>query len=316
MVDETQTIAVKRSYEKYGSAQSRFVAPDEIPHRELVSMKLHEYATGYRQKYELTWNDYFLKKADKLDRQAVRYRYCGYEYVTLQCLDCGQPYLGASRCESRLCSHCSRKNGARVRSRQLTLVKRLRQDGTHRLAFLTLTKKVNPERPPNEFDIKAVTKAARKLINRYYPKKHGCGAFAVIEIGECNNIHIHALVYGPFIPQRSISKRWLKLTGDSQVVDIRAVRSPLKCVNYLLKYIGKPPHYSSPERYAEYIDSITGVRRIHTYGIFYNYPLMRKNACPCHFCGGKLRFTGTDGGLNIPLNAVLLSEVMSFENNN
>lgn len=312
MVDEQQKSVIKQSFEKFGSAQSRYVDSSEISRREKVFRELKRYANDYRKKFKLTENNYFEKKAAKLERQALRFRYCGYEYVVLKCRDCDKPYLGASRCESRLCKKCSRKHGARVRKRQIRIVKGLNVGHGYGLAFLTLTKKVDPLRPPNEFDIRNVSTCARKLIKKLYPKKYGCGAFATIEIGENNNIHMHLLVFGPYIAQRKISDLWLKITGDSPVVFIKGVRSPIKCVNYLLKYISKPPEYRDPQKYAQYIDSITGVRRIHTYGVFYNCPLMKKESCPCVFCGGKLKFTGTDGGMNIPLEAVFLCDVVNF----
>lgn len=307
---------IRDSFDKFGSAQSRYVDNSEISWREEVAIELRRYATDYRKKYKLTGSEYFERKAAKLERQAVRFRYCGYEYVVLKCKDCDKSYLGASRCESRLCKKCSSKHGARVRKRQLRIIKTLVIGRGYQLAFLTLTKKVNPLRPPNEFDIREVSKCTRKLINKLYPKKLGRGAFSTIEVGENNNIHVHLLVYGPFIPQDRISDLWLRITGDSKIVDIRSVRSPIKCVNYLLKYISKPPCYQDPRKYAQYIDSITGVRRIHTYGIFYNCPLMKKESCPCAVCGGKLQFNGTDGGMNIPLEAIFLNEIMNLHNQN
>lgn len=303
-------------FNKYGSAQSRFVNPDDIPYKQVVFEEIQKLSRNYVGKYNLTENIYYKDKAERLERQAQRFRYCGFEYIILKCSDCSQSFLGAGRCESRLCKRCAKKHGARVWTRQMVIIKNLPVDGRHRLSFLTLTKRVDPLKLPNEFDVRALAKCGRKLINKLYPKKFNNGAFAVIEIGENNNIHIHALVYGPYIKQERISELWLKITGDSSIVYIRAVRSPKKCVNYLLKYISKPPEYKNPEKYAQFLDAIYRVRRIHTYGVFYGCRLFKKDPFPCYFCGSKLKYKGSDGGMNLPIDALLLSELGSFSNNN
>ncbi len=252
---------------------------ENITFREQVFNRIIEEA------HKLNPND---PKRVKIRKLAFRYESCGTKYLVFKCDDCEKSFTGPNRCESRICPECSLKYTYRVREKQIDLIKLLTPTKRKRLMFLTVTKKVKNKTFPTEKDYKSLFKAFRKLINKFYPKKYGCGGFAVIEIGDGYNIHIHAIVYGYFIPQSKISKEWEKITKDSKVVDIRETRSPIKYLNYLLKYIHKPPKSNDPKFVADYLISLMGVRRIHTYGIFYNYPLLKKKPYPCYYCSGKL----------------------------
>ena len=67
--------------------------------------------------------------------------------------------------------------------------------------------------------------------------------------------------------------------------------SPRKSLNYLLKYIGKPCEFDEPRDYAIYLAALQRVRRIHTYGVFYNWsPPDEKEPCVCSQCGAGLEF--------------------------
>lgn len=99
----------------------------------------------------------------------------------------------------------------------------------------------------------------------------GAGFIACIELGHNNNnLHLHAITYGPIISWSALRSAWEKITGDSWQTDIRAAHGSLKNIAaYILKYITKPPSRDSYEEIAEYALMIKGVRRIRTGGIFY-----------------------------------------------
>lgn len=294
-----------------GSAQSRYVDLDKISERRQLQAAILGQAKLHHKNFELTGWTHEAKKAERLEKQALRIRYCGYEYVVLRCSDCEGFFMGPSRCESRICVECARKYSMRISKNKEMLLKMLQPSRGRRLMMLTVTKKANTHRYPTSSDLKSVFKCFRKLMNRLYPKKHGCGGFAVIEIGQKNDvIHIHAIVYGKFIYQAVISKLWLELSGDSSVVLIKEVRGASNCLNYIIKYISKPPQYSDPTRLAAYLDALTGVRRIHTYGIFYNYPICRKQSLGCPLCGSTFLFVKIDGGLAIPATALFFDEAI------
>ncbi len=98
----------------------------------------------------------------------------------------------------------------------------------------------------------------------------GAGYIAAIEIGKGNNLHCHAVIFAPYISQKKLSATWLKLTGDSFIVDIRSIKKVQTAVGYILKYIIKPPQTDSYVELVDYIETIKGTRRIRTGGVFYN----------------------------------------------
>lgn len=124
----------------------------------------------------------------------------------------------------------------------------------------------------------------------------GAGYLSSVELGGQNNmLHCHAIVYGPFIPIRVLKQTWAKLTGDSFIVDIRAVRKVRDAARYVLKYIVKPPAADSFQTIADYAWRIKGTRRLRTGGIFYNRvrkTVLETLPCVCPYCGNRLRMSG------------------------
>ena len=107
-------------------------------------------------------------------------------------------------------------------------------------------------------------------------------------------IHCHAIVYGPYVKQAEISDLWLKITGDSPVAYIQDMRSASvnKPLGYILKYILKGCEFTKPKDVALYLAALKGVRRVHTYGIFYNHTVEENEKPPsvCPICGSSLSF--------------------------
>lgn len=52
--------------------------------------------------------------------------------------------------------------------------------------------------------------------------------------------HLHILIDGRYLPQRALSRAWKKKTGDSYIVDVRAVKDKKKAAFYVSKYATKP----------------------------------------------------------------------------
>ncbi len=297
-------------YRSVPLSKSLYGSPDYSNPRDPVADAIEARAAIYKLLYQETADKQCIKRALKLERQANRYRYCSEDYINLQCSGCKTRLIGSCRCESRICPDCSRKYAFRIMKRETEVAKRLQPKGGRKLMLLTLTLKKSEIDTLSCKEIRFLNQSARKLINTLYSKKKGCGALAIMEVGKSFNLHIHALVYGFFIPQKLISDLWFRITGDSQIVDIRVIKSPKKAVFYILKYINKPPEFESPEMMALYFDSIVGIRRIHKYGEFYNYPLCKKEPFPCPLCGSKLLFCSIDGGTMIPAAALFVEEAI------
>lgn len=151
----------------------------------------------------------------------------------------------------------------------------------------------------------------------------GVGCVFALEVappsstGAGGMVHVHVLVYGHYWPQADLSARWHRITGDSHVVDIRAVKlSPRKLARMrdeghtptmddvlragvleVLKYATKPPTESTRDAF-ETVAAIeyayAGTRRIGALGIFFGEiqetledpeyaPELAGLTCPC--CG-------------------------------
>ena len=135
----------------------------------------------------------------------------------------------------------------------------------------------------------------------------GAGAVAALELGTHkgtnragelnNNIHVHSLGDAPYISQKRRSEAWQKITGDSFIVDIRAVNTVQNAVWYVLKYLQKPPAVESLMELANYAEAVKGSRRIKTSGAFYNSlefaPKSKLKPC-CPGCNGLLEFRSVD----------------------
>jgi hypothetical protein len=52
--------------------------------------------------------------------------------------------------------------------------------------------------------------------------------------------HLHVLLVTPWLPQKDLAHRWLAITGDSYIVDVRAISDPEEAARYVCKYATKP----------------------------------------------------------------------------
>lgn len=254
------------------------------------------------------------RRQTRLLTEAHRYRSCGQHGIAYQCPQDYLRYFVRMYCHSRICERCAR---IYVRDLRRSILPVLQQvDGNRRRGYvlaqltLTVTSKRFGEDLPDREGIRRLYKESTQLLNRYFGKYArrrsrsgrwyedrkryiGAGWLATIEVGrDNNNLHIHALTYGPIRSQRALSEAWAKITGDSFGVDIRK-KKPKQAADYVLKYIAKPPATDSYHRIAEYADMIKGSRRLRSGGIFYNrfkQARREKTSKLCPICGGGLKY--------------------------
>jgi len=150
-------------------------------------------------------------------------------------------------------------------------------------------------------DLRQEVKRARRAWREFYSqtiwsklgRTQRAGAISSIEISPSCMVHLHVLVFGPFIPQASLSRLWKQVTGDSFVVDIREVRRPTEGLTEVVKYISKFKDIG-PDFCVKLLLALNGHRRLSTHGLFYNMPvaeLLEKEDFWCDRCGaGRYRF--------------------------
>jgi hypothetical protein len=269
-------------------------------------------------------------------RIAHRIRHCGERLVfrapNCECDPHARPSLvGANLCTHRMCHHCSRLRSRRLAGRVRERVDELRVGGTTRYALLTLT-----YRDTEVLDgcIDRCWKDFRTLRGRALWGSV-LGSVATIEIkrGERSGLwhpHLHVLVarpscqclrgrtpddYGEFcihgriscphaLNQCCVVDAWRQITGDSFVIDIRAVRADSDgdmggAIREVVKYCTKLTEVDAMVRDDGLTDvlelhrAIRGRRLLVTTGVFRGLReaenaeelLDDPESRPCVFCG-------------------------------
>jgi hypothetical protein len=294
-----------------GLAETKYLVEGELDYRREVARNIRIEAQHNYSEWALPGWERFLRRHEMLLKQADRFEICRLQYSMIGCEGCGSVFIGPRRCEVRICEHCAKKWAFKLLQRQVAVSKVLEpsEDGK-RLMMVTVTLRRHPHYDPTDKDVDRLYKSFKKLQHTLWPSKSGCGAFAVMEIGENFNLHIHALVYGHYVSKFRLSELWEKFTGDSKIVRMKQVDNPNKAIGYLLKYITKPDPSKRPERVAKWLSLLVGRRRVRTYGIFYGKVKLFSPAkgCPCPKCSKKVGLIGFDSGKKIPLTAQFWDE--------
>ena len=267
---------------------------------------------------------------DRLFREIDRFDRCGSAVRSVYgCTRCGAEFGVPISCNSRICDRCGRRLYVRLFERLESFLRPYarRSPNTYSLKFLTLTFAASRFNGyPTSEDLSRCRKEAALMLRLFfgkckarltetgklavdYRKPLGRGAFAVVEVGGSGLIHYHALVYGPIIKHNDLREAWQKITADSSIVDIREVKgrvierrghkikkSAAACaVDYVLKYVTKPPANQTLDQLPKYALMLKGSRRFTSLGIFYGQVStrsQRRGRFCCLFDGARLKFSG------------------------
>lgn len=107
------------------------------------------------------------------------------------------------------------------------------------------------------------------------------GGAAFLEIKWNNNLkrwhtHLHLLLEGRYLAQADLSRVWHGITGDSMIVDIRAVGDGPAAAGYVTKYVTKPLNSSFvnlPDQLDEAVMALRGKRLCLCFGSWYGTSL-------------------------------------------
>lgn len=139
-------------------------------------------------------------------------------------------------CRSRWCLPCYGARTARLRARLAAGL----PDGPIRMVTLTLK--------ASELDLtdclNRLYTSFKKLRDGDWWKNRVIGGVAFLEFkrGDASGLwhpHFHCLVQGRFLPKEELAHKWLCVTGDSYVVDVRLVRTREQVMGYVTKYCTK-----------------------------------------------------------------------------
>jgi hypothetical protein len=88
--------------------------------------------------------------------------------------------------------------------------------------------------------------------------------------------HLHVICQGRYIAKSWLRDLWMKITGDSFIVDIRLIRGPSEAAAYVVKYASKalsPKVWNHPAALAEAVRALSGKRTFNTFGTWTGFNL-------------------------------------------
>lgn len=181
----------------------------------------------------------------------------------------GHPLVSLGFCRDRLCPTCQRHRGRKVAVKVEQTAGKMDSP-----RFVTLTLRSSPESLKSA--IGRLFAAFRKLRRVKSWRKRVTGGVYALEVtwnAETGlwHPHIHAIIDGSFYPQRALSDDWLEASGDSKIVDIRAVHSRRSVASYIARYVAKPMDVLdwTHKAICEYAEALAGTRMVHTWGKFH-----------------------------------------------
>lgn len=174
--------------------------------------------------------------------------------------------LATNRCRDRFCVPCSVEH-QRVVSANIAKA----CDGKQ-LRFVTFTLR-STDSPLSESIDRLLESFGRLRRNPVYRKSMTGGVYLLeITLGSASGLwhpHLHVLVEGSYIPIKPLQDAWLSITGDSYIVDIRALRDSKAAAGYVAKYAGKALSsnvVNDPARLKEAILALKGRRVFSCFG--------------------------------------------------
>lgn len=241
-----------------------------VPQTEYQRVIRHKLVYRLREQFDLDPSPYTQEEREKLRKLATRIEECGKAAWLCQSDDGSKAKLAVFRCRSRLCPTCGAKRARRVAARATAACGQM--DSRR---FLTLTIKSNDAPLHEQFQrLTAAFKALRR--SKFWKALCPGGIFTL----QCTynpqrdqyHPHIHAVITGDFIPQARLKEKWLKITGDSNNVDIRPVHSASEIASYIATYISKTndPTDLPDHRIGDWALQIHGLRLFNTFGSLHN----------------------------------------------
>lgn len=203
-----------------------------------------------------------------------RFMDCGSKVIV--CRDKANPEhytLVGNYCRNRWCVPCGN-----ARSQQLARLWRPHFEGKT-VRFITLT--LARDGLGLEGRLNRLYACFRRLQRSKLWTDSVTGAVAFLEVKRSSRSaswhpHFHVIASGTYLPQKALATLWHRITGDSYVVDIRAVRDTQEVTTYVTKYATKPGHKTFIGDLAltvEAIKALHGRRLMIRYGEYREFKL-------------------------------------------
>ena len=172
----------------------------------------------------------------------------------------------SSACRLRWCPLCSKSKSARIVGNLEPWLHLC-----HAAKFLTLTLKHSDESLDRQ--ITRLYSCFSTFRKRRYIKESITGGIWFFQIKFCKDSgqwhpHLHCVLDGEYMPQKTIKAIWHEITGDSDIVDIRSVRSKKKAAEYVARDAARPARLAglTPPQAVEVMSAMHGRRLCGTWG--------------------------------------------------
>lgn len=243
----------------------------------------------YPQKYKILkilekYNPALLNKFLSCGRTYVSFNHGGIETresITYECSDCGNKGTVKQRCHLPICPDCIQDRIQRLLSKYWREVEQFVNP-----KLFTLTVKNVKYMTPDS--VRFIIRSFHKLRRLKVFRKVTGGVYGVDITNKGNgwNIHIHAVMDSPYIPQKKLKANWKRITKTSFVVDIRKVKSGISGLYEVLEYIGNIkqgklnlPKIKKDRDLITYALITSGVRMVGSFGKLYGLKFTYKTQC-------------------------------------
>lgn len=205
-----------------------------------------------------------------------RFEECGSGCVIEWSEELQRHRIAASYCHSRHCEPCMRAKGNKIAANLRT---RIQDDTNNTYRFITLT--LRHRDAPLRNQIERLYASFKKLRASKEWKNSQTGGAAILEVKWNTDTntwhpHLHVISAGNFLDKHDLSRLWHRATGDSFIVDIKAMKNSADVCHYVSKYVAKgtsPTVWESAETAHEWICASKGVRTCATFGTWRGYAL-------------------------------------------
>lgn len=208
-----------------------------------------------------------LERLKPCSKRLQRYSLCGAAaWVMSDKADSNHLKIASMKCRDRFCPTCARHRSWILSGNVAAAM------AAKPLRFMTLTL-VSSDLPLSAQIDKLYSCFAKLRKHREIKDKMKGGVFflEITHSGRANgwHPHLHLIWEGEFIQHAHLSCLWHTLTGDSYVVDVRAIRNSTHLARYVVKYTTKPfvdSVLKQPDRLDEAITALHGRRSVSTFG--------------------------------------------------
>ena len=216
-----------RLFRRYKERESRYKRLRRFQRENRATAKVLEAIAADLERGSVRWQKY-----------ADRVRGCG-RYVLVKTCQCCQymgSFHGSRECGFKLCMFYQQKASSKKRRKIEKLVGVMKKP-----RFATFTVKHGRE-DSLQATLGKLNKGWQKLLRRKEWKHHVDGGVSSLEVTWHQDNgwhpHLHVVFDGVYFPQKKLRALWHEVTGDSYVVDVRAVDEGV--ISEMSKYLSKP----------------------------------------------------------------------------